>query len=389
MFHYLAPILSDIWGPFRLLESYTVLMAFGAGTAAIFTWFFLPRVWNFLPADQGRQNAVDSHKAKNKPTGGGFFIIIFMLPWLFFALPFYPILWEIVGCLALCMLTGYFDDCSVRPWGEVKKGFLDLLIALLTSLVLCQGQTTVLWLPFVKGSFNLPVWGFIPLSTVILWITINATNCSDGVDGLAGILSLLSLFYLAGFMYVVIGNKIVADYLLLPHNSLGAAWAVLLFTGAGALAGYLWYNASPSLILMGDAGSRFLGLFVGIAVMASGNPFLILVVAPVILANGGTGMVKILLLRGLRRMGFDVTPAAGTTTDFSVPTDTTHPSSSARNNMKGHSKKFVDLLHSIRFPLHDHCRNRLGWSDSQVLVRFLLVQTFVTPLLLVILVKLR
>ena len=384
MFHYLAPILSDIWGPFRLLESYTVLMAFGTGMAALFTWIFLPRFWGLLPADQGRPNAVNSHKAKNKPTGGGFLIVIFMLPWLFLVLPFYPILWEIVGCLVLCMLTGYLDDCSTQPWGEIKKGILDLLIALLTSLVLCQGQTSVVWLPFIKDSFNLPVWGFIPLSTVILWITINATNCSDGVDGLAGILTLLSLFYLAGFMYVVIGNKIVADYLLLPHNSLGAAWAVLILTGAGALAGYLWYNASPSLILMGDAGSRFLGLFVGIAVMASGNPFLILVVAPVILANGGTGLVKVLLLRGMRHLGFDVTPAAQTATDFTVTTDDT-----AKKGVKGHSRKIVDLLHSIRFPLHDHCRNRLGWSDSQVLVRFLLVQTFVTPLLLVILVKLR
>jgi len=381
MFHYLAPFLSDIWGPFRLLGSFTVLMAFGSGMAALSTWYLLPRLWKYLPVDKGRANAVNADKAKNKPTGGGLLIVLLMLPWLFFALPYYPVLWEIVGCLILCMMTGFLDDCSDTPWGEYKKGILDLLVALLTSFVLCQGQATTIWLPLVKGQFTLPAWGFILLSTVVLWVTINATNCSDGVDGLAGILTLLSIFYLATFMYVVVGNTRVADYLLVPHNSMGASWAVLLFTGAGTLAGYLWYNASPSLLLMGDAGSRFLGLFVGIAVMASGNPFLILVVAPVVLANGGSGVVKILLLRGLKHLGIDITPAEKTLVNSAQDN---HGNTSQTNG-----DRLLGILHAIRFPLHDHCRNRLGWSDSQVLVRFLLIQTFVTPLLLVILVKLR
>jgi phospho-N-acetylmuramoyl-pentapeptide-transferase len=123
---------------------------------------------------------------------------------------------------------------------------------------------------------------------------------------------------------------------------------------------------------MGDAGSRYLGLLVGIAVLAAGNPFLILVVAPVVLLNGGTGMVKLALLRSLRWLGVATTSGSA---------------------MKGASSRttemVVQFLGKVRFPLHDHCRKNLGWSNAQVLMRFLLLQIFLAPLLLVLLLKVR
>jgi phospho-N-acetylmuramoyl-pentapeptide-transferase len=208
-------------------------------------------------------------------------------------------------------------------------------------------------------------------------MTINATNCSDGIDGLAGTLTLLSLFYLAGFLYLVVGHRDNAAHLLVPHNPEGARWAVLLMTAGGGLAGYLWHNAEPSRVLMGDAGSRFLGLLVGLAVLAAGNPFLIIVVAPVVLANGGSGILKIALLRCLGKLGFDIRP----------PRLREPPAPAAGADAEQHP--VVVLLHKVRFPLHDHCRRNLGWSNSQVLLRFLLLQMFITPLLLGLLVKIR
>jgi len=157
---------------------------------------------------------------------------------------------------------------------------------------------------------------------------------------------------------------------------------VMLFTAAGSLAGYLWHNAEPSRVLMGDAGSRFLGLLVGVAVLATGNPFLILVVAPVVLVNGGTGIVKIALLRVFRKFGFDVRPPSVV-------------SAEAANNRENGIKEpdpqhpVVVLLHQVRFPLHDHCRKILGWSNAQVLLRFFIIQTFLTPLLFGLMVKIR
>ena len=379
MFYHIAPRLEQVWGPFRLLGSYLVLIGIGSTAAGLATWYFLPRCDHRLPTDRGKEVTPEGDVAKGKPTGAGVLIVLFLLPVLALVLPFSLRLWGTVACLVVVMITGYLDDRSTTPWNEYMKGALDLVIAIVTSLVLCGCGDVTVWIPLYKTPLP-PVapWIYVPLASVVLWTTINATNCSDGVDGLAGTLTLLSLFYLGGFLYLVIGHSEVSSYLLIPHNREGARWAVLLFSVAGALAGYLWHNAEPSAMLMGDAGSRFLGLLVGVAVLASGNPFLVVVTAPVVLVNGGTGIVKVVLLRVFKKLGFDVS----------------RPQANAANNGDGNggasaSHLVIGLLHRIRFPLHDHCRYKLKWSNAQVLLRFVIVQAFVTPLLLVILVKLR
>ncbi len=375
--------LKEYWGPFRLLESYLVLIGFGTTAAGLAVWYFMPRLWHYLPTDRGRLHAVNAQDAKHKPTGAGLLVFLLTLPWIAMILPLHAQLWRIMLILCLCMITGYLDDRSSQPWGEALKGSLDLAIAMTAAIVLWNGQTTTIWLPLIKGQFDLPAWLYIALTTAILWFTINATNCSDGVDGLAGTLTMLSLFYLGGFLYVVIGHLAVANYLLVPHNARGAAWALIVFAAAGGLAGYLWHNAHPSAVLMGDAGSRYFGLLVGIGVMAAGNPVLVMVVAPVVLVNGGTGLFKVILLRILKKIGLDVRPLQQRHAEAQA---NGHDPATIRKQPHHH---LVDLLHSVRFPLHDHARHRLGWSNTQVLLRFVLIQTFLTPLLFVLMVKLR
>ena len=387
MLPYLAPHLTAFWGPFRLLASYLVLIGLGGSAAALVTWWILPRAWILLPTDQGKAFVKDSVRARGKPTGAGVIVFAVLIPILMLVLPPTAQLWELCACLFLAMLTGFLDDASEKPWGQILKGSLDLVIAFLASMALCQGHDVTVWWPFFKGgsgtgAFSLSVWIYVPMATILLWWTINATNCTDGVDGLAGSLSLLSLFYLGGFLYGIVGHVGVAGYLLLPHNPDGAKWGILLFTAAGALAGYLWHNANPSAVLMGDAGSRFLGLLLGIAVLATGNPCLVLVMAPVVLINGGSGLVKILLLRGFGYLGFDVRPPA-TAIVNGTAADVASEEEAARQHV------LIRLLHRYRFPLHDHCRRNLHWSDSQVLVRFVLLQALLTPLLLGLMVKLR
>mgnify|MGYP001205387255 CR=1 FL=1 len=373
MLYWLAPFLTKLWGPFRLLGSHMMLLAAGTLIAGLVVWSFLPRLWNRLPTDKGKILAPDGGlKSIGKPTGAGMLMSVLILPVIVL---FVPVdVWEagVVICLYFCMLFGYLDDRSEKPWGELRKGVLDLVVALVAAFFLYKGQGSNLWLPFVKGVVAVPVYAYVPGAAILLWFTMNATNCSDGVDGLAGSLTLLSLFSLAGLLYGVIGYHPIADYLLLPHNPDGARWAILLATLAGALAGYLWHNAEPSRVLMGDAGSRLLGMLVGVAVLVAGNPFLIFVVSPVVLVNGGTGLIKLILLRGFRVLGFEVR----------------QPSKLSREAAK-RQFALVKALHRIRFPLHDHCRKNMEWSNPQVLMRFVLIQSFLTPLLFVILVKIR
>ena len=117
----------------------------------------------------------------------------------------------------------------------------------------------------------------------------------------------------------------------------------------GCLIGYLWYNAYPSEMLMGDAGSRALGLLLGILVIKSGNPFMLLIVSGVLLVNGGTGILKVALLRFFK----------------------------------------ISIFQNVRFPLHDHFRHSSGWSNNQVLVRFTLLQVMITLIFIVALIKIR
>lgn len=373
MLYWIAPFLTKFWGPFRLLSSHMMLLAIGTLSAGLLVWLFLPKLWNRLPTDKGKLLAPDGGlKSIGKPTGSGLLIALLILPVI---LLFAPLRWQELGvlvCLYCCMTFGYLDDRSTLPWGELKKGLLDMLVAVTAAAFLYGAQGAHLWLPIIKQVVHLPMGVYIPCAAMLLWFTMNATNCSDGVDGLAGTLTLFSLFALVALLYGVVGYFPIATYLLIPHNPDGARWAILVAIVAGALAGYLWHNAEPSRVLMGDAGSRLLGMLVGVAVLVAGNPFLIFVVSPVVLVNGGTGLLKLVLLRTLRKVGFDVRPPQAL---------------DAKDADQQHV--LVKALHSIRFPLHDHCRKNMGWSNAQVLMRFTLLQSFLTPLLFVILVKIR
>lgn len=359
MLYYLSLYLEKLWGPFRLLGSHIVLLAGGTFIAALLAVLFLPRLWNKLPRDRGKAICKDvgGLGSAGKPTGAGIIVTLLALPVILLFMPLS--FWDCcaVGLLYLAMLFGYLDDRAIVAWGELKKGLLDAVVSLALAFVIAKGHSTLIWLPFIKGMWLVPMWLYVPLAGFLLWFTMNATNCSDGVDGLAGSLTLISLFMIAVMLYVVIGYKPVAHYFLLPCNPDGVRWAVLTMTVAGAFGGYLWYNAEPSKILMGDAGSRFLGILLGAAVLVTGNPFLILAFSPIVLVNGGGGLAKLVLLRAAKKIGFEIGDEA--------------------------------TIRKIRFPLHDHCKKNLKWSNAQVLMRFMLLQIVIMPILLVIFIKIR
>lgn len=369
MLYYLSQYLTQFWGPFRLLQSHVLLLAGGTFTAALLTWIFLPRLWNRLPCDRGKAICKDlgGMASAGKPTGAGFLVTLLALPVfiLFAPLPVWDALC-VVGMYA-AMLFGYLDDRALVPWGESKKLVLDIVVSVAIAFCIFMGHAEpieglsgarmIAWVPFAKTLWYVPFWVYVPLATMVILFTLNATNCSDGVDGLAGTLSVITLVILAVILYVVVGYRPVAHYFLIPVYAEAARWAIVVMIVAGAFGGYLWYNANPSAVLMGDAGSRFLGVLIATASLMTGNPFLILALSPVVLVNGGGGLVKLLLLRFAKKLGMEV-----------------------------HDD---NVIKRIRFPLHDHCKKKLGWSNAQVLMRFVLLQLIVMPILLILLIKIR
>lgn len=349
MLPWLGQYLIDIYGPFRLLSSRLFLISVGAILASLFTWYLLPRLGKYLPTDRGRAHAVAAQQSVGKPVGAGIiFISIFLLVSVLI-IPIKLAFLGILGCTLLASLEGFQDDKTEGGWSELRLGLIDLGIAFLGALFVSEFNTMYIWLPLIKTAIAVPLWLYIPLATGLIWLTINATNCTDGVDGLSGSLSALAFVALGAILYGVVGHQDISRYLLVPHYPDGADWAMMAFVMVACLAGYLWYNAYPSAMLMGDAGSRAIGFLIGTLVLAAGNPFLIFVVAGVILVNGATGLLKVALLRFFK----------------------------------------IGIFRSVRYPLHDHVRQKLGWSNTQVLVRFVLLQALGMPILFLLLLKVR
>ena len=349
MLYVIGDFLTSHFGPARLLTSHLNLIIIGLSAGFVGVIILLPRLFRFLPSDRGREFAIQAEHAVGKPTGAG---VVFVPVFLILAVLVVPPNRNILITLFLtliAMLSGFFDDRSHHPWGELTKGLVDLALALSAAFLLFSSEVRTIWLPFTNILFEAPMWLYVPMATVLIWLAINTTNCSDGVDGLSSTLVLIALLMTGTFLYVIVGHTDFSSYLLLPHYVESAKWAITSFTLVGCLAGYLWYNAYPSHVLMGDAGSRALGFIVGVMIMNTGNPFLVLIVCSVILINGGTGLVKVGLLRFFN----------------------------------------IRIFHTIRFPLHDHFRKDMHWSNTQVLIRFALVQVLVTVALIGITIKVR
>lgn len=276
-----------------------------------------------LPRDLGRDFAVDGKLSAGKPRGAGFlFVLIFVVA----ALLFVPIEMEWVIYLLLVsasMLTGFLDDCSKHPWGEYKKAILDLVIAVMVAITYINYHGTGVTFLTTGTTVELPVWLFGILAVVLVWASINVTNCADGVDGLSATLTTITL---------------VSFYILNSILDKGTTFNYLLLLFMACLLGYLWHNATPSTMLMGDAGSRAMGTLIAITALVSGSPFVYLLFAVVLMVDGGIGLVKVALLRFLK----------------------------------------IHILKNTRTPLHDHVRKVSGWSNTQAVFRFAIIQIVVS-----------
>lgn len=285
---------------------------------AFFSLKFFKRI---LPKDQGRAFAVNGALSEGKPRGAG---IIFVTSFTLCTALFYPLDVENIIYLVLvyaAMLSGYFDDAAETPWGNLKKGLIDLVISLGIAFTYYFYNGSQVKLYITDSTFTIPAPLFIILAGVLVWTAINVTNCTDGVDGLCSSLVMTVLLPLA-FMVTKSG---AAD-MLLP---------MIMFV---TLAAYLWFNCSPSQMLMGDAGSRALGVFLAVMFLKTAAPFAFIPMAIVIILDGGLGLLKLSFRRFL---------------------------------------KIKNFMEGIRTPLHDHARKNKGWSDTQVVIRFTILQIIV------------
>ena len=290
--------------------------------AFLATCILIELLKNVLPRDGGRAFAVNGALSQGKPRGAG---IVFILSFTVFSLLLVPVSREIIIyyiMIIAAMISGYLDDSAKSPWNEYKKAIIDFAIALVTALTYVNFNNSTLKILCLNLSIDLPAWLFVILAVILIWVAINVVNCTDGVDGLCGSLSIVTLL---GFYAV----------LLITNTANDIAQSILVLISC--ILGYLWFNASPSRLLMGDAGSRALGIFIAIVTLKTGAALLFIPLAIVFILDGGLGLIKVSLLRFLK----------------------------------------IHILKNTRTPLHDHARKNKGWSDTQTVFRFMILQIVV------------
>ena len=374
MLLWLAQMFQDDLGPLRVFNFITFRAVFATLTALAIGLFSGPAVIRMLTrlkvGQAVRTNGPQTHLIKSgTPTMGGALILISIgistLLWSDWSNRFiWPVLVVTLGFGAIGWVDDYRKVVHKDPKGMASKEkyFWQSLIGVGAALYLAFSVSGVsnanviqlfmdwvrsgfsldlptkadLIVPFFKTiSYPLGVWGFIALTYFVIVGTSNAVNLTDGLDGLAIMPTVMVGSALGLFAYLT-GSATYARYLFIPH--IPGAGELIIFCGAMAGAGlaFLWYNAHPAQVFMGDVGALALGGALGtIAVIVRQEIVLFIM--------GGVFVVETLSV--MLQVGY-----------FKY------------TKMRFGTGRRVLLM----APLHHHYEQK-GWKETQVVVRFWII----------------
>jgi phospho-N-acetylmuramoyl-pentapeptide-transferase len=197
---------------------------------------------------------------------------------------------------------------------------------------LAHGAGTLTSIPFAKGLFINFGPLFVLLVALVVTGTSNAVNLSDGIDGLAIGLSAFSFLAFAGLSYLS-GHRGFSDYLNIMYLEGSGELAVFCMSVVGAALGFLWYNAHPAQVFMGDTGSLALGGALGIIAVLIHQPLVLVIAGGVFVMEAGSVILQTGWYRFTRRRF-------------------------------GTGRRIF-----LMAPIHHHFEKR-GWYESQVVMRF-------------------
>lgn len=326
---------------FNIFQYITFRAAYAALTALIISFLLGPwlikKLKEWKVGESIREDGPRSHFVKSgTPTMGGLLIItaisVSILLWQDLSNYYtWILLLAVIGFGLIGFVDDYLKTLKKKASGlRVGLKFssqiaLSLIIAVLLYL-LRNEHTTMLYVPFLKNAVVDMSYLYIPFAVLVLVGTTNAVNITDGLDGLAS-----GLIIMVGIAFTVLsylaGRADYAEYLQIPF--IEQSWEVSVFCLAlvGAVTGFLWFNAHPAEIMMGDTGSLSLGGVLGLVALIIKKELLLIIV-------GGVFVVEIL----------------------SVIIQVAH--------FKLTGKRVFKMA-----PLHHHFELK-GWKENKVVVRF-------------------
>lgn len=315
--------LHDFWSPFNVFRYITFRSALAILTAAAICFIFVPILIRRLKAvnitQQIRELGPEGHIVKaGTPTMGGVVIVL--------SIVVSVLLWGDLGNryvqAVLVSLVGFggigFVDDYLKVRGKNSKGLrarhkfgLQMLLALAIGLVVYlkpdDPYASVLSVPFFKKwLIDMGIF-YIPFSIVVIVGSSNAVNLTDGIDGLA--IGLVAIATLAnGVLVYISGHRGLADYLQVLY--LTHAGELTIFCGAmfGAALGFLWFNAYPAEIFMGDVGSLSLGGALGTLAVISKQEIVLAVIGGIFVVEALSVMLQVMSFRFTGKRIFKMAP---------------------------------------------------------------------------------
>jgi phospho-N-acetylmuramoyl-pentapeptide-transferase len=344
--------------PFRIFRFITFRTAFASGTALLIALFIGPyviqKLREFQIGQYIREDGPQSHlKKSGTPTMGGVLIAIaILLPTVLWSDPANPFVWITVFSTTAFGAIGFADDYikvvmrrNLGLTARAKLGYQALAAAAVAVALIVLEQfkmfSTQMNVPFIKSwrpdllwhsAASFPHLGFLIYLPFIIFVVFfltgssNAVNLTDGLDGLAIGCTIIAAGALAVLTYVT-GHVVFADYLELKH--LDGIGELSIFCGsmAGASIGFLWYNAHPAEIFMGDVGSLALGGAIGTVAVIIRQELLLPFIGGIFIIEALSVMLQV-------------------------------------GSYKLRKKRIFKMA-----PLHHHFE-QIGWSESKIIVRF-------------------
>jgi len=346
--------LADVFQPFNLLKYITFRTAAAVCTAALFVFVFGKPMIDWLRARQGkgqpiRADGPQSHFSKaGTPTMGGIIILLGVVLGTFLWMDLHnPYVWIVLGVTVGYGLIGFVDDFN-KVTKRTTDGLsskvrlaLEFAIALVAAIAIAHYQNlgdrapenfgTSLAFPFFKDLLvDLGFFFFIFAMVVIAGFG-NAVNLTDGLDGLA-IMPVMIAAATFGFIAYLAGNFVFASYLQIHFTEGTGELAVILGALLGAGLGFLWYNAPPAMVFMGDTGSLALGGLLGAVAVCVKHELVLVIVGGLFVLETLSVIIQI--------VSFKLT-----------------------------GKRVFRMA-----PIHHHFE-KLGWSEPTVVIRFWIIAT--------------
>jgi phospho-N-acetylmuramoyl-pentapeptide-transferase len=316
-------------------------------TALLFVFLFGPRTIELLRLKQGkgqpiREDGPQSHliTKKGTPTMGGLMILSgLIVSTLLWANLTNPYVWVVLGVTVTFGAIGFYDDYLkvTKQTHAGLSGRVRLAIEIMISGFAVYAITQIaqpqlafsLALPFTKEIYIYLGWFFVLFGAVVIVGAGNAVNLTDGLDGLAIVPVMIAAASFALIAYLV-GNAVFAGYLQIQHIPRSGELAVICGAVIGAGLGFLWFNAPPAQIFMGDTGSLSLGALLGTVAVATKHEIVLAVIGGLFVLEAVSVIVQV--------VSFKLT-----------------------------GKRFFKMA-----PIHHHFE-QLGWTEAQVVIRFWII----------------